>query len=95
MSTNLTPPTDPANSAVPSALHAPGATTTPAPGEAGPRAGTVIWGLLFVTIGIVSIVKVTGGQVEVELLAIGGLAVAGLALLLTAVIGSRRSRRHP
>ena len=95
MSTNLTPPTDPANSAVPSALHAPGATTTPAPGEARPRAGTGIWGLLFVTIGIVSIVKVTGGQVDVELLAIGGLAVAGLALLLTAVIGSRRSRRRP
>lgn len=107
MSTNHTPPSDPTNPLVapssvgpvgpvvagaPVASHVAGAAG--APGAAGPRAGTVIWGLLFVTIGIVTVVKVSGREVDVELLAIGGLAVAGLALLLTAVIGSARSRRR-
>ena len=91
MSANLTPPAGPAGPVPP----LPPLESLAAPREAGPRAGTVIWGLLFVTIGVVTLIKVSGREVDFELLAIAGLAVAGVALLLTAVIGSRRSRRRP
>ena len=58
----------------------------------GPRPGTVVWGLIVVAVGILSIVAATGVDLDLELTAIVGLAAAGVLLLLTAVISAARHR---
>ncbi|GMA32217.1 hypothetical protein [Litorihabitans aurantiacus] len=60
----------------------------------GPRPGTVIWGLLVIAVGVLTIVASTGISLDLELAAIIGLAAAGGLLLLTAVLGAARARRR-
>ncbi|TGO06259.1 hypothetical protein [Serinibacter arcticus] len=60
----------------------------------GPRPGTVVWGLVVIAVGVLTIVVSTGFSLDLELTAIIGLAAAGVLLLLTAVIGSARGRRR-
>ena len=60
----------------------------------GPRPGTVVWGLVVIAVGVLTIVTSTGFALDLELTAIIGLAAAGALLLLTAVIGSARARRR-
>lgn len=73
----------------------PGAVTPPAREIArGPRPGTVVWGLIVVAVGILSIVAATGVDLDLELTAIVGLAAAGVLLLVTAVVSSARHRNR-
>lgn len=60
----------------------------------GPRAGTVVWGLLVIAVGVLIIVATTGVAVDLQLAAIIGLAAAGVLLLVTALISSARQRHR-
>lgn len=69
----------------------PPATTTAA---RGPRAGTVVWGLLVIAVGALVIVATAGIDVDLQLAAIIGLAAAGVLLLITALVSSARQRHR-
>jgi hypothetical protein len=87
-----TPPVTPATPTSFAASHASYAQERPV--ARGPRPGTVVWGLIVIAVGVMTIVTSTGFSLDLELTAIIGLASAGALLLLTAVIGSARARRR-
>jgi len=92
-----TTPHDPTQDAAPDPAR-PVTPTTPfdqeRPIARGPRPGTVVWGLIVIAVGVLTIVASTGFSLDLELTAIIGLAAAGALLLLTAVVGSARARRR-
>ncbi|WP_265520708.1 hypothetical protein [Oerskovia flava] len=60
------------------------------------RVGTVVWGFVVVAIGIGVLAISFGAQIDVELAAISLLGLAGVSLLVGAVVaGARRNRRRP
>lgn len=64
----------------------------PAPRGTGPRAGTVIWGLIVVAVGAAILASTAGLHVDFQLAFIGLLAVAGVALLVSSLANAVRRR---
>lgn len=71
---------------------APAPVVTPAPRSSGPRAGTVIWGLIVVAIGAGILAAAAGFTVDFQLAFIGLLAFAGVALLVSSLVSAIRRR---
>ncbi|MCL2803805.1 MAG: hypothetical protein FWD29_07655 [Micrococcales bacterium] len=66
----------------------------PAPVKTGPRFGLVVWGLLVATLGVFVVVGASGHVIDGQLFFIGMMALAGLALMVTALVAAaRRSNR--
>lgn len=60
--------------------------------DRGPRATTVLWGVLVVAAGVLLVITATGMAIDVQLAVIIGLSAAGVALLVATVVGALR--RH-
>ncbi|WP_263121066.1 hypothetical protein, partial [Cellulomonas sp. RIT-PI-Y] len=58
----------------------------------GPRAGTVIWGLIVVAVGAAILASAAGLHIDFQLAFIGLLAVAGVALLVSSLANAVRRR---
>ncbi|MFB9956210.1 hypothetical protein [Cellulomonas denverensis] len=63
----------------------------PAPPR-GPRSGTVIWGLIVVAVGAGILAAAAGLRIDFQLAFIALLAVAGVGLLVSSLIGAVRRR---
>lgn len=61
--------------------------------RSGPRPGTLLWGLILVTIGVVLLATGLGLRIDPVSAAIVLLAAAGAALLVIAVLPKRRPAR--
>src|SRR5690625_3956387 len=84
-------PTSPAPPA-PEAMHPP---TVPPPAgppvTAGPRVGTIVWGLVLLILGVVVMsVALFGDFLDAQLALIAVLTIAGIGLLVGAVLQLRR-----
>lgn len=62
--------------------------------RATPRVGTVVWGLVVVTVGVVKMSIAWGAHLDTELTFIVLLGAAGVALLVGSLAGMRRSRNR-
>jgi hypothetical protein len=82
-----TPPTAP-----PTAPATPVAAPLPLPEDRGPRAGTVVWGLVVAAVGIGILALAAGAEIDGQLALIVLLAAAGVALLVGSVVSSARRR---
>ncbi|PJI94837.1 hypothetical protein [Luteimicrobium subarcticum] len=93
-----TPPSAPAS--VPAPAPAPAATEKPAlPEKPVPaprrtvRVGSIVWGFVVVACGVVALAVAGGASVDGEVLTIGLLGGAGVALVLGSVLSAVRRRR--
>lgn len=82
-------PTPPAVSPAPPAAALP---PLPLPEDRGPRAGTVVWGLVVAAVGIGILALAAGAEIDGQLALIVLLAAAGVALLVGSVVSSARRR---
>ncbi|WP_108719267.1 hypothetical protein [Miniimonas sp. S16] len=96
----MTSPLEPDAGAAPATAPTPPTSqpTTPAvrpehPARSGPRTGTVLWGVIVLGLGLLVVATAAGYAIDLQLAAIVGLVVAGVALLLAAVVGAARGRR--
>ena len=64
----------------------------PVPTASGPRAGTVIWGLIVVAVGAAVLAGAVGLHIDFQLAFIGLLAVAGVGLLISSLVNAARRR---
>jgi len=76
----------------PTAPPTPPATPLPLPEDRGPRAGTVVWGLVVAAVGIGILALAAGAEIDGQLALIVLLAAAGVALLVGSVVSSARRR---
>lgn len=75
------------------AAGAAAASPAPQPVAKGPRMSTVAWGLVLVLLGLVVIAVGLGIDLQLELVFIGILGVAGLTLLIGAIVGAGKRER--
>lgn len=55
-----------------------------------PRPTTIVWGLILAIIGVAGIAVALGLRIDIQLVAVALFAVAGLGLLVSALVRSRR-----
>lgn len=55
-----------------------------------PQISTIVWGLIILAFGVVLLALTLGFKIDLDLFAIAGLGVAGVVLLISAIIGSRK-----
>lgn len=91
-----TGPESPAQPAIPAAEPRPDEPEAPvapvAPRRAGPRVGTVVWGLVLAVIGAGVIAAAAGYEFDLELASIALLALAGIGLVIGSIATSARRR---
>ncbi|MCL2849730.1 MAG: hypothetical protein FWE61_06765 [Micrococcales bacterium] len=71
-------------------LPVPGPPAAPPPAPARVRIGTVIWGLVLAALGVGVVAAATGHRFDLGLAAIVVLGAAGVALLVSSLVGAAR-----
>ncbi len=66
----------------------------PEPEDRGPRAGTVVWGLIVAAVGILVLAVAAGVRIDFQLALIILLGAAGVALLVGSVLTAGRRKRR-
>lgn len=75
-----------------SAQKQPGTVTTPLHEKSSkPRTSTIIWGLILIAFGAVLLALTLGYRIDLQLFAIAGLGIAGVVLLVSALIGAKKN----
>lgn len=70
-----------------------GTPATPLPEKRAPRAGTIVWGAVLVTVGVMLVISGQGFSIDPQTVAIFALAGAGVLLLTAALISGARGRK--
>lgn len=65
-----------------------------APARRPARPTTIVWGMVLVAVGALVLAEAAGASLDLQLVAIVGLAVAGAALLVGAVVAATRGHRR-
>ena len=71
-----------------------GASAPQTPWQRRVRVGTIVWGLVVLTIGLGLVAFAAGAEFDVQLAAIGLIAAAGVALLVGSVLTATGRRRR-
>lgn len=86
-------PAAPPRPAPAASTPAPMPAPVPVPASRGPRAGTVVWGLIVAVIGLGALAATAGYRIDSQLAFIVLLAVGGVSLLIGSLVSAARRRK--